>query len=396
MLGGDLGALSVTRSLGAAGIPVYVLGHAGSIAASSRFCTALVDLGSGEGVQARWLDWLREGPSGAVLLACNDDGLEFVARNRPELVALGYRPFEANDEVVLAMLDKERTYALARSVGVAVPHTVRVRTGEELEAVLDDFDYPCALKPLHSHRWQHHLYGKAVIADSPDKLRTGFARTLAFGLDVLVTEIIPGPEDRFCSFYSYLDERGEPLVRFTKRKLRGYPTSFGNWCYQVTDWNSEVAELGLRFMQGAGVRGNANVEFKRDPRDGQLKLIECNHRFTASNEVVRFSGIDLGLLSYNRVLGRLGPPVDSYREGVYLWHAVEDVRAFLALRRAGELTLPRWLASLLHRQHFPVASVRDPRPSAVRALQLLRRAERRLTRRRTSGAPAQALFRERT
>jgi hypothetical protein len=56
----------------------------------------------------------------------------------------------------------------------------------------------------------------------------------------------------------------------------------GNACYHLTDWNPEVGDLSLKLFQWVGLRGLANAEFKRDERDGKLKLIECNARFTAS------------------------------------------------------------------------------------------------------------------
>jgi D-aspartate ligase len=84
------------------------------------------------------------------------------------------------------------------------------------------------------------------------------------GHPMLVTEYVPGPDDQYRSYYTYLDHEGEPLVHFTKRKLRQYPTHFGLGSYHLTEWNPEVAELGLRFARGAGLRGLVNVEFKRD------------------------------------------------------------------------------------------------------------------------------------
>jgi hypothetical protein len=46
-----------------------------------------------------------------------------------------------------------------------------------------------------------------------------------------------------------------------------------------------------------------------------------------------------------------------------MWHAAEDVRALIAYRRAGELTLGRWALSLLHPQHFPVLDAGDMKPA---------------------------------
>src|ERR1700694_4065011 len=127
ILGGDANAISVARSLGAAGVRVYVVGSGSEAVRFSRFCATFVAL-AGADVQTRWLDWLTaHGPRGAVLLPCTDDGLELIAHHRAELTALGYRPIEADDDVLLAMLDKERTYTLARTLGVPAPRTVTVR-----------------------------------------------------------------------------------------------------------------------------------------------------------------------------------------------------------------------------------------------------------------------------
>ena len=60
---------------------------------------------------------------------------------------------------------------------------------------------------------------------------------------------------------------------------RVYPVTSGPGCHHITDWIPELREPALRLFRQAGLRGLANVEFKRDDRDGQLKLIECNARF---------------------------------------------------------------------------------------------------------------------
>lgn len=388
ILGGSTNAVSVARSLGRAGVPVYAIGNALSVVGHSRHCRGFVDLGDDANVQEHWLDWLDgHGPRGAVLLPCDDDGLELIARNRRALVELGYLPVEADDDVVLAMLDKSRTYELARRIGVPSPRTVTPRNVAELEALSNEIAYPCALKPSHSHLFQRHsgMNAKALIVFSSEELAQALGRLHALGLEMVVTEIVPGGEDQFCSYYSYLDERGDPLFHLTKRKLRQFPTGFGMGCYHVTDWNPEVAEVGLRFLQGVGLRGLANVEFKRDARDGQLKLIECNHRFTAANEQLRIAGMDLALFAYNRLLGRPGPPVDSYRSNVRLWVPIDDTRAFLSHRRRGELSLVGWVRSLLHVQHFPVFSWKDPKPTIVHHWRMLVRVGRR--RRGRSSAP---------
>jgi D-aspartate ligase len=365
VLGGSFNAVSVARSLGRAGIAVHSLGGANDLVRHSRHCSSHTDVGTGVEAQSGYRRWLEAGPSGAVVLACADEGLEFIARNRDLLDGLGYRPMEADDEAVLAMLDKERSYALARSAGVPAPRTFPVGTETEVAGAAAQVGFPCALKPRASHVFARRFAGKAFVATSLPELLHAFALTDGHGVEMLLTEIVAGPDDGFHSYYGYLDEDGATLLDLTKRKLRQCPAGFGSGCYHVTDWDPEVAELGLRFLRAAGVRGLACVEFKRDGRDGQLKFIECNHRFTAANELWRIAGVDLALFSYERLTNGRPARVERYRTGVYLWHPLEDIRALRQYRRRGELTVGAWLRSLLHRPRFPLLRLDDPLPSAA-------------------------------
>src|ERR1019366_6213084 len=132
--------------------------------------------------------------------------------------------------------------------------------------------------------------------------------------------------------------------------------------YHVTAWQPDVAELGLRFFQDLGLRGLAFVEFKRDGRDGQLKLIECNARFGLATSQVRRAGIDLPVLAYNRLTGRADPPLGRFRDGVHLWFPREDFKTYRQYRAAGQLSTTQWLLSLAHLQHTPVMAWDDPGP----------------------------------
>jgi predicted ATP-grasp superfamily ATP-dependent carboligase len=199
----------------------------------------------------------------------------------------------------------------------------------------------------------------------------------AAGIGALITEIIPGDDSRFCSYYTYLDENGRPLLHFTKRKPRQYPIAFGIGTFHTTKWQPDVAELGLRFLQGVGLRGLGYVEFKLDERDGELKLIECNPRISMANAIAARAGIDLAQVAYNRLVGRDLPPVDTFRDDVCLWFVREDVRALRAYRAAGQLTVAEWLRTLAHVPHFPTFEWRDPMPAVAGARGAIRRMRRR-------------------
>jgi predicted ATP-grasp superfamily ATP-dependent carboligase len=383
LLGGENIAVSAARSLSGLGARVHALGDASDPVRASRHCHEFVDVGARKGVADRYLTWLSEdGPRAGAVLPCDDDGLEMIARNRALLVDWGYSPIEADDDVLLAMLDKDRTYELSRKADVPTPRTATIRTHEEALLAADQFSYPCALKPLSSHEFAQHfgILKKVLLVDDREGLLREFERTLAVGVEMLVTEIVPGGDDQYFSYYSYLDDGGEPLYHFCKRKLRQWPVHFGLTTYHLTIWDPRVAELGLKFFQGVGLRGVGNVEFKLDPRDGEYKIIECNHRFTAASDLVRHAGIDMPVIAYKRALGMPVEPVRGYRVGARMWHPVEDLRSLRGYRQEGTLGVGKYVASLMHRQHFPLLSLDDPGPSLASIGVKVRRQGRKLRR----------------
>jgi len=153
----------------------------------------------------------------------------------------------------------------------------------------------------------------------------------------------------------------------TKQRVRQYRPGFGSSSYTLLRWEPEVASAGLHFLREVGARGPVYVEFKHDPRDRRLKLIECNHRFTGPTELLRRGGLDMPLLTYNQRLGVDGPAPSGRRDGIALWDPWVDFRAFLLYRAQGEATLGGWLRSLLRPKCYPIADWRDPVPSLARA-----------------------------
>jgi predicted ATP-grasp superfamily ATP-dependent carboligase len=381
VLGGTENAVSVARALHRAGVPVHAIGDRISPVRFSRACATYAELDptDAQGSMLRWLE--QGGARPGVVLPCDDDGVELVARHRARLEALGYVAPESDDEVALAMLDKARTYELARAIGVDAPLTFTVHDAESLARARGGIAYPCAIKPVSTHVFKARSgsSAKGFVVAGREELDEHFGWMLPLGVPMLVTEIIEGDEDQFHGYYSFLDESGEPLLHVTKRKLRQHPPGFGRGTYHVTTRDPDVQELGLRFLQGAGVRGLANVEFKRDRRTGALRLIECNYRFTAINELIRLAGMDLALFSYNRLTGGAAVDVSRYRAGVRLWHPVADARSGLRLVRKGDTTPAAWVRSVLYRQHLPIFRWNDPKASTGYALA---RARRRRVRRR--------------
>lgn len=362
--------MPVIRSLGAAGVPVHAVGAPEDPVRYSRYCTSYSSLPEYRGGDdRRWLDWLETaGPAGGgVIMPCSDRTVELVARNRGALERRGYTPFELDDELALAMLDKDRTYELAKRAGVATPAWSTVRTREDAASALDELPFPCAVKPLASHEFTLRTgrRDKLFVVRSRGELEQRLAWLLDHGIEAMITEIVPGGDDRLVAHVVYMGDDGEPLLQYTDRKIRQDPAHFGVGAYVISDWDEEVVAAGLRFCRGVGLRGVAHVEFKRDTRDGTLRLIECNYRFHLAIGLAKASGLDFPLFTYNRLTGRPAPEPAELSPGVRQWRPIADARALPGYRRSGEWPLSAWVRTLFHPQRFTVFSWRDPKPSLV-------------------------------
>ncbi len=375
LLGGAANAVSVARSLGRLGAAVHVINEPGSFVRYSRYARCL-EVPAAPGDEARaWTDYLLSSKAeflrGAVLLTCCDAGLELIATHRTEL-SQRFLLDDSNPHAQSRMLGKLETYEDAIAAGVPTPAFRIVHSVDEVDEARRGLEFPVIIKPRLSHVFESRTGKKLFVANDIDAMAKAVSAIQATGTDSLVMELIPGGDDLLCSYYTYLDAESRPLFDFTKRIIRRYPLLQGTACYHITDWIPEAAELGNRLFRHVGLRGLGNVEFKRDPRDGQLKLIECNARFTASNCLVAQSGIDLARFVYNRLTGRPLPATDRFEQGVRLWDPIRDFQAYRALSKGGRLSFGRWLADVSHKQTFPYFNWSDPMPALARLSKPLR------------------------
>lgn len=368
LLGGSANALSAARSLARAGVTVDAIGDGlgSSPVAHSRFRRRWIEPGEGN-VQERWLTHLLAAPP-AALIPCCDDAVELIADHRAGLADAGHHLPIGDDEVRRSMLDKVATARLASAAGVGCAQVIEVDTFEAMVDAVETIGFPCGLKARHPHHFTRVQGGlKGVTLRGPADLEASGRALVEGAASVIVTEIIPGIDNVYSSYNTFVDDDDTHLFEITKQKLRQFPTDFGlGTAHRTTDL-PEVAEVGRRFLHAIGLRDFGNVEFRRDARDGELKLIECNVRLTAANALLTSAGCDVATIVYRRAIGEPVEPVTGFREGMVMMHALRDTRAFLSYRRQGVLGTREWIGSYLAPHSPPLFSISDPAPS-LRAL----------------------------
>ncbi len=366
LLGGRENALAIVRSLSKKGITVNVSDKASAHAFRSRFCNKKYPVPEMMSHKDYWTKLLLEDQNndlkGSVVFACNDDAIQFLAENRESLKD-DYILDDFDPEIHKALLDKQETLKLARSVGIATPSFWNVSSIEDVMKIEGEIIFPVIIKPIHSHLFQRKFNGKKYLrAETFDELVSNVALVIEKKLNFMVSELIPGPDTLLTSYYTYHDKNGKPLYHYTKKVIRRYPMNSGAGCCHQSEWLPETAEQGKKFFEGINFRGNGNIEFKYDTRDNQYKIIESNTRFTGGHPLLVSSGADIAHVIYNHLIGDPIPEINSYKQQSY-WYPLPDFAAYRELKGKGLLTLFGWLKSICRKQTFPFFMWQDPKPS---------------------------------
>jgi D-aspartate ligase len=372
LLGGGASTLAAARSLGKAGIPVYASGRSGCRAMHSRHCRLALPVPDGMEAQDYWEQILISDPDpkliGCVILVGCDESLDFVEKREAALrqrhIVEEFRP-----ELRQAMLDKLDTLVLARQAGVPTPNFWAVETAEDVLAIRSELRFPVMVKPLNSLAFMEEFGRKLfIIREDFDEVVEKVQLCRERGHKIMVVEMIPGPDSLLSSYYTYRTTQGLLLYDYTKSVIRRWPVNRGGACFHQSEWLPETAEMGRRMFDGIGWQGIGNVEFKRDTRDGQLKIIEVNGRLTAGHPLVTRGGAPIDVIIYCHLTGQELPHFESYSQTLRQWDPLRDFMAFLQLRRAGELGFRGWLRSIFAQKIIlPYFCFDDPRPGLSEA-----------------------------
>jgi predicted ATP-grasp superfamily ATP-dependent carboligase len=221
-----------------------------------------------------------------------------------------------------------------------------------------------------------------VEVSSAEELVQNYAEMEKSGVGIMVQEIIPGGDEQFYGLLTYFGENSEALAIFTKRKLRQTGMGYGDGSFQVSVWVPTVAELGIRLLENMKYRGLAGIEFKKDRRDGQFKLIEINPRSVTGEMMAVKSGVDIPLIAYLDTIGERVEPNSSFTEGMK-WVSLEwDFKTFLAYRERKMLNFTDWIKSLRGGKSYAIWSHDDPLPFIILLTRIFRAAVRKIFRSR--------------
>jgi D-aspartate ligase len=372
VLGGDYQGLEIVRSLGRRGIPACVVDDEWSIARFSRYTKRSIrvrSLGDGERTVSTLLDAGRRfGLEGWVLYPTRDETVVALARHR-DRVAGFYRVPTCGWETARWACDKRMTYRLTEQLGLAAPRTWYPADAGDLDRI--EGEPPLVIKPASRGPFLHETGAKAWRADSLGEAKELFERAsvLAGRGEVMVQELIPGDGRQQYAYCALFGENG-PVATMVARRRRQHPPEFGRAStFAETVDLPDIEPPSERFLREIGYRGLVELEYKLDPRDGRLKLLDVNARTWGYHGLGRAAGVDFPYLLFRDQLGQANAPCRA-RPGVRWVRLLTDLpTAALEISR-GRLDWREYGRSLRQADVGAVAARDDPVPGIIELLLL--------------------------
>jgi predicted ATP-grasp superfamily ATP-dependent carboligase len=314
--GDSRAALAVTRSLGRRGHRVIVgERRRPSLSHASRYCALAVEYPDpvhDEGAFVDALVALVEEHQVDVVLPVADITTALVTAHRERFGGRAKVPYADADVVSLAS-DKWHVLETARQCGTPIPASWSIaRPGAPLPKGLP---FPVVIKPHRSRvrtpdGWLSCTVGYAHDVPS---LRRELAQRHPAQYPLILQERITGPGVGLFACY----DGGRATALFSHRRLREKPPWGGvSVLAESVALEPDLVEAGTRLLDALGWHGIAMVEFKRDLRDGQPKLMEINARFWGSLQLAVDAGIDFPNILVDAALGHAPATPTAYRAGV--------------------------------------------------------------------------------
>ena len=281
ILGSEYQALGLLRQLHAGGVRCALVDQDRyGVARFSRFCGPFHH--SPRYDDDDFWPWLvalgrNSGYEGWVLFTTDDEQVRQISLHHDEACRM-FRYAGPEWSAYQWLYDKRANYEWCGRNGVTTPRSFLPQDRDDITG--PELPFPFIVKPAYKRNYSRHCKAKAIRVESAADLKAALDGTLreVSVSELLYQEIIPGDGNWQWS-YAGLFSKGQPVAAFTACRRRQHPPDFGRAStFVVAQHDPEVERESRHVLEASNYTGLAEVEWKRDPRDGRLKFLEVNAR----------------------------------------------------------------------------------------------------------------------
>ena len=211
--------------------------------------------------------------------------------------------------------NKRSATELIDDLGIESPKLYRIGNDSDLPAVAEEARFPVVVKIAegsgvaaglrYANDGEELRAAWTELRDATDNDRPG-------GEPPVVQEFIPGFIHDACT----LTDQGEPIQILTQIRRLMYPIYGGVGAINVTTKDKELAGIARTILEATNWHGPAQIEFKKDFRDGRYKFIEFNTKLWGTLDLSIKAGVDFPGMIRDYVLGRPLSRGGEYTEGL--------------------------------------------------------------------------------
>ena len=378
--GNQRASLAIVRSLGSKGFKVYSGEYSlPSLSSVSKYCYKSFLYSNPFEKPKSFIDGLLKYCKDSFLIPITDACLSEVLKNRKSFSERGVViPFSDYERYEFAS-DKYRLLKLAQRLNIPIPKTLFIEPPVDEKMVIsecDRIDFPLVIKPFKSVIKIDGKWMSLKVGYVNNILELKRYISLYKDIPFLIQERIKGPGIGIF----FLAKDGDVAAYFSHRRIREKPPTGGvSVLCESIDPPENAFEAGKRIVKKIGLTGPVMVEFKKDIRDGVLKLMEINARFWGSLNLSILSGIDFPYLLYLLTIeGKLKNFSNEYRTGVKLRWILGDLDNLLSKikhARKGRLKMIKeFMVDFMRSSvHTDVLKITDPLPFILEFMIYLKR-----------------------
>lgn len=373
------GGLSIARALGRRGIKVIGVSPTRHPATYSRFVSYKKEP-QNESENERLNFFVNLGSnfkSRPVILPLLDPDVMFLSRNR-DVLEKYFLFFLPSHKLLRSLNSKLDFIEVAERHKILLPFSIRVKNKSELEKIPSAF-FPCVLKPDSQYTWQTekaYKIGigklKAIPAANKSELFRQYERIREVDSKLIVQKMIVGPDENHLDYHALIDSDSRIVEEFVGKKLRLTPPHYGMGCYVESIKSDMVVSEGRRILRLLNYKGMANINFKKDERDGQLYFFELNPRMSFWTGLDIACGVDFPYYYYKLCLGEKIIPKGEYLLGKKWLSLYHDVRGLRTLLKDGSLTWRKWILSVIKADVGAINTLDDPFPTIILLLSIIK------------------------
>jgi predicted ATP-grasp superfamily ATP-dependent carboligase len=342
--------MGVVRALANKNLHIIAMTYSeNDIAHLSKYVSEVVHVPHPEKDPEHFIDYLltnAERLEGALLLETADHTAVVLSKHK-EILSKYYKIVTPDWEILEKFIEKEMTYALAQECGVPHPKSYPLRSLLDLKECTD-VQYPCILKPVRSFEFVNKFQVKNFKVNDETELKDKFQLCLDANIPVILQEIIPGPDGNLYRLDGYINSQGTMVGKFFCRKLRQSPPFFGVMRAGVSTGSvPEIEQWTSQLMKRVNYRGYFSIEFKKDVRDGQLKLMENNCRLVRCNLLATASGVNHPWIIYQDLVKNQQIDITEYKKGVYWIELYTDLSSSIFHHKEDDMRLQDYMRPYL-------------------------------------------------